>query len=75
MSKNDGEHVDDVRVAYTRTKLSCRDDVGSGLEPDVVHGTDFDFEGDFEVIRCEPWKLGNQVYFRLVMTKQTGGAA
>lgn len=71
-SAEDGQHVVDVRVLYTRTELYPRND---SYEPDTVtiNGR------QYTVFRCEPWDLAyyessNQVHYRVLCTRKTQGA-
>lgn len=67
-SKEDGQLIDDMRVMFTTTKLTCQDSV-PGQDPDIVT---FD-DGEFLVFRVEPWDLGGDVYYHCVMTRRGGG--
>lgn len=69
-SELDGQHVTDVRVFNTLTEVRTRTPTN---EPDVVEG----FEGaNWTVARTERWPtLDGGSYWRVIITKQTGGAS
>lgn len=68
-----GEHTDDVRQLYTEAFLHGR---LSTHDPDVVTITGTaDSDGDWTVFRAEPWELSGQIFYRVVITRRTLGAA
>ena len=67
-----GQHVDDVRAVYTAVELRTRD---ANTEPDMVIG----YKGaDWIAVRQEEWESPfdeDDVYFRVLITRETRGAA
>jgi hypothetical protein len=73
VSGYDGQHVNDVRVLYTRTELRVR---RGSQEPDTVT-----INGKpYTVFRCEPWDLAkdgasNEIHYRALITEDVDGAS
>lgn len=72
ISGHDGQHVNDIRVLYTRTQLLTRTRTN---EPDLVTIN----SRQYTVFRCEPWDLAkdganNEVHYRVLCTLDTDGA-
>ncbi len=67
-SNVDGEHVDEVRVAYTDTELLTRTPTN---DPDYVT-----IDGaQWLAMRVERWEYFGDVYWRVVLTKETFGGS
>lgn len=68
LSDEQGEYVTDVRVMYSATELKART---PSNDADVVA-----FDGsNWTIFRVEEWALNDQVYWRAVMTRNTGGSS
>lgn len=64
----EGQSVPDVRMLYVATELLTR---ATTNEPDEIS-----IEGrDWTVARVEPWELAGQKFFRVLVSKKTGGAS
>lgn len=68
LSDEQGEHVTDVRVLYTATELKARTPTN---DADIVT---YD-NSTWTIFRVEQWALNEQIYWRAVMTRNTGGAS
>ena len=74
-SKVDGMHANDVRVIYTTTLLQVvapATAAGGATQPDVITGLE---NAAWTVARVERWQLNQDTHFRVILTKQTGGAS
>ncbi len=74
-SDEQGQKTDDVRVVYTPTELKTRD---VGFEPDQIVNLE---GGTWTVTRVEPYQAieffddPTDIYYRVLITKETHGAA